>query len=98
MQVFFGVEDPIDSCTIGWNLNVLSKRLEQLAHHGMSLLPIAIDSGGSVFLLSIGGRANGAVFYADLQSVFADYEAIPRLYLVAPAFEDFLDGLAPYSE
>jgi hypothetical protein len=91
VQVFFGIDRSVQSSCLEWNLATLFERLEE------GLLPIACDSGGSVFCLSLRGCDRGEVLYCDLQSVFADFDAHPELYPVAPVFEAFLDRLRPFS-
>ncbi len=90
VQVFFGINRTIESSCLEWNLTTLSQRLPK------GLLPIATDSGGSVFCLSLRKEDFGTVSYCDLQSVFADYDAIPRFYPVADDFETFLQKLRPF--
>ena len=91
VQVFFGIGRSVESNCIEWNLATLAERLTE------GLLPIAIDSGGSVFCLSLRRHDYGTVLYCDLQSVFADFESDPELYYVAPDFEAFLKKLRPFS-
>jgi hypothetical protein len=92
VQVFFGIGRSPESSNIEWNLVTLAERLKK-----MLLLPIASDSGGSVFCLCLQGHDHGAVLYCDLQSVFADFESDPELYPVASNFETFLKILRPFS-
>ena len=91
VQIFFGIGRSVESSDLEWNLATLAERLEE------GLLPIASDSGGSVFCLSLQGRGRGAVLYCDLQSVFANFGANPKLYPVASEFEAFLKNLRPFS-
>jgi hypothetical protein len=90
VQVFFGIGRPVESSGLEWNMATLAERLKE------GLLPIASDSGGSVFCLSLQGRNRGAVLYCDLQSVFVDFESDPKLYPVASDFEAFLKRLRPF--
>ena len=91
VQVFFGIGRAEETEGIEWNLASLSERLEE------QLLPIACDSGGSVFCLSLRPHDYGAVFFADLQEVFADFETRrPRMYWIAPDFGGFLQMLRPF--
>jgi hypothetical protein len=89
---FFGIDDAVESCDLSWNRSTLSERIPD------ELLPIACDSGGSVFCLSLQGPDRGAVLYCDLQSVAFDYEATPKFYPVASNFEGFLNKICPLSE
>ena len=89
VQVLFGIRREVKSSCLEWNIEALAERLEK------SLLPIASDSGGSVFCLSLREGDRGAVLYCDLQSVFGNLEARPALYPVSSDFEAFLNGLQP---
>ena len=91
VQIFFGIGRSVQSSCLEWNLTMLAERLKE------DLLPIACDSGGSVFCLCLRGRDPGKVLYCDLQSAFADLDAHLKLYSVAPVFEAFLDKLRPFS-
>ena len=90
VQVLFGVGRSVESSRLEWNLRTLAERLDS------GLLPIACDSGGNVFCLSLRSSDNGAVLYCDLQAVFADYQSKPQYYPVAPSFESFLRRLRPF--
>jgi SMI1-KNR4 cell-wall len=90
VQVFFGIDRSDKSNDVEWNLTTLAERLEQ------GLLPIASDSCGSVFCLSLRRHDRGAVLYCDLQSVFADFDSAPKFYHVASDFEAFLKGLRSF--
>ncbi len=92
VKVLFGIDRAIESERLDWNLSTLSERLEP------RVLPIARDSGGSVYCLSLRAKDYGAISYCDLQSVFADYEASPQDYPVAPNFESFLSRLRTFEE
>ena len=87
IKVFFGIGPSLDSHCIHWKLTVLAERLEP------RLIPIACDSGGSVFCLSLRDQDYGGILYCDLQSVYADFDATPEFYPVAPDFDTFLDSL-----
>ena len=90
VQVLFGVGRSVESSCLEWNLRTLAERLDP------ELMPIACDSGGNVFCLSLRSPNNGAVLYCDLQAVFADYGSKPQYYAVAPSFESFLRKLRPF--
>ncbi len=90
IQVFYGLRRPIESSRLDWNLKILSNRIEQL---GGGYLPIACDSFGNDFLISLRDIDKGAVYLCDLQSVFADYDAVPKIYPIAPSFGQFLNCL-----
>jgi len=90
VQELFGISRSIDSSSIEWNLKTFAGRLEE------GLLPVACDSGGSLFCLSLRRGDFGTVLYCDLQSVFADYETKPQYYPVARSFDSFLRKLRPF--
>lgn len=87
VQVFFGVRRPVETSCLGWNLTTFAGRL------GEDILPIATDSGGNLFCLSLRTEDRGAVLYCDLESTFGDMDADPKSYLVASSFGSFLRGL-----
>ncbi|GAG21202.1 unnamed protein product, partial [marine sediment metagenome] len=89
-NVLFGFGRPIESSTLDWNLTILSERLQTLP---VRLLPIASDSGGSIFCLALSDSLAGAIVFCDLQSVFADFVNRPGLYMVSPSFNAFLSSL-----
>jgi cell wall assembly regulator SMI1 len=89
VQEIFGINRSEKTSCIEWNLTTLVERLED------GLLPIACDSGGSIFCLSLRPGDFGTVLYCDLQSVFGDYESSPDLYVVASSFASFLEKLRP---
>ena len=92
VQFFFGIYPSEEAYSIDWNLETLVERLDD------GVLPIACDSGGSVYCLSLHAEDYGVVSYCDLQSVVADYETAPTFYPVAPNFDAFLNGLYPFVE
>jgi hypothetical protein len=87
VQVFFGIGREIESSSIDWNIDTLKERLDD------GLVPIACDSGGNVFCLSLRSADEGAVIYCDLESVFGDYGKAPPMYPVALDFDQFLGRL-----
>jgi cell wall assembly regulator SMI1 len=89
VQVLFGVRREVETSCIEWNTRTLAQRL------GGDFFPIARDSGGNVFCLSLRPLDNGAVLYCDLEACFADFESEPQYYHVAPSFESFLGKLRP---
>jgi len=78
IQVFFRIGGSVESSELSWNKNVLSDRLPP------RMLPVACDSGGSRFCLSVSGDDCGSVIYVDLQS-----QELTR-YVVAADFDGFL--------
>ena len=91
VQVFYGIGRDIETSCIQWNIDALNERLDAW------LVPIACDSGGNVFCLSLRPNDNGAVIYCDLDSVFADFGKPPPMYPVAADFDNFLSRLRPFS-
>lgn len=91
VQVFYGIDRDVETSSLRWNLDTLKERLDR------SLVPIACDSGGNVFCLSLRPDDKGAVIYCDLDSVFGDYGKAPPLYPVAADFDEFLNRLRPVS-
>ena len=56
IQVFFGIGRGVETSNLSWNIKFVSKRLPD--HR---LLPIACDSGGNIFCLSVLGEFRGTV-------------------------------------
>ena len=92
VTVFFGIGRSLECECIEWSLTALVERLEP------RLVPIAGDSGGSVFCLSLRDQDYGAILYCDLQSVYGDFEATPEFYPVAPDFDTFLDSIYEFED
>lgn len=86
VQVIFGVGRQVESSCIDWNLRLLESRLPD------GLLPIATDSGGNLFCLSLRREDRGAVLYADLESVFGELGIAP-IHMVCSSFTEFLNCL-----
>jgi hypothetical protein len=82
VDVFFGIDRTIKSSTIEWNMSALEGRI---ANH---LLPIASDSGGNIFCVSLSQPDFGAVVYCDFNPTWHLGGAV--YYSVAPDFDDFL--------
>jgi hypothetical protein len=79
VQVFFGIGRSGETSCLEWNVETLAERLDP------TMLPIARDSGGSVYCLSIRQRDYGAILYCDLQSVFGDMDVSPESILLLQA-------------
>ncbi len=90
LQVFYGIGRDIESSCINWNIDTLKERLHP--QH----VPIACDSGGNVFCLSLRPADEGAVIYCDLEAVFCDYGKAAPTYRVATDFDQFLSGLRAF--
>ena len=91
VKLLYGVARSSEVHCIEWNMDTLAGRLDA------GLVPIASDSCGSVFCLSLRMEDMGAVLYCDLQSVFG-MEGAPALYPVASSFSAFFEQLRPCSE
>ena len=87
VQILFGLGRSIRSSCIDWNMESLRTRLPELA------IPIASDSGGNVFCLSIKKGSQGSVFYLDLNSVFGDDFKEAPMYEVSSTFVNFMESL-----
>lgn len=88
VQVFFGVGRPIISDNLVWNYELVKERCITCP-----AVPIACDSGGNLFCLSLErGRALPSVFYWDL--------ALPDCAVleVAASFEEFVEKLRQFDE
>ncbi|RKH30568.1 SMI1/KNR4 family protein [Corallococcus sp. CA041A] len=59
IHFFFGLNDPIESCNLEWNLEVFRDRIPP------GLLPIATTEGADKVCLSVTGATAGQVFYWD---------------------------------
>jgi hypothetical protein len=86
IQVFFGVDDPIESCNVDWNYDVHKGRVPS------NLLPIATDDGGDLVCLSIFGDDSGAVLFWDRHSEPAE-PSYENVYRIAASFAGFIDGI-----
>lgn len=81
VQVLFGLGRNEESSDLRWNRETFSDRLPS------RLLPIACDSGGNLFCISLSGADTGSVQFVDLEQ--------PGLatYFVANSFRDFISSL-----
>jgi SMI1 / KNR4 family (SUKH-1) len=59
VHFFFGVDDPIESCNLAWNIKLLP---EQLPRHS---LPIATTEGADIFILML--DTGQVAFWDDYQ-------------------------------
>jgi hypothetical protein len=57
IHLFFGLDDPIESCRLDWNLEVFRDRLPP------QLLPIATTEGADKVCLAVAGTQEGVLFY-----------------------------------
>ena len=81
VQVFFGIARTIESSDLRWNRRIVSDRVPA------DLLPIACDSGGSLFCLSLRVRDAGSIIFVDLE------QGDPAFYFVADGIDSFLAKL-----
>jgi hypothetical protein len=88
LQVFFGLGRPHESSDVRWNFKTFSGRVPR------GLLPVACDSGGSLFCLATTGRDVGKVFFWDSgNSFYTTSDDLGQVYLVGQSFDAFLKGL-----
>jgi hypothetical protein len=77
IQLFFGIGGANPARGIAWNRATFADRVHP------NLLPIACDSGGALYLLSLEAPPTGRVIFHDPE--------VPSMYLeVAPDFDSFL--------
>ncbi|WP_137940452.1 SMI1/KNR4 family protein [Chitinivorax sp. B] len=79
VKVFFGIDRKYETSNIDWNIQLLNE-----FEFDIPLLPIASDSGGSIFCIECG--SNNVVFLDMNESPCAVYE-------VAKTFEEFLSAI-----
>ncbi len=90
IHVFFGLNDPVESCNLDWNLEVFGDRIPT------GLLPIATTEGADKICLSVDEARSGQVLYWD-----GGAHAGERiLHFLADDFASFVsslqvDGLSP---
>jgi hypothetical protein len=85
---FFAVDDPVESSTIEWNLSNFEGRISE------RMLPIAMDSGGNLFCISLSERDFGSVIYCDFEPGFGYHVSESAIYYpVAPDFDSFLEKM-----
>lgn len=87
VQVFFGIEREHQSSNLSWNFKLVKER-----YPGRDILPIACDSGGSLFCLMLTSENAGEIFFCDNGNSFYNNPTkdIGSLYRVASNFEAFL--------
>ncbi|NBD10442.1 SMI1/KNR4 family protein [Corallococcus silvisoli] len=90
IHFFFGLNDPVESSNLDWNLQVFQDRLPP------GLLPIATTEGADKLCLSVAGAEAGRVFYWDAHA----RTGTNSLHLLAEDFGAFMlalqsDALSP---
>ncbi len=83
IHVFFGLNDPVESCNLDWNLDVFGDRIPA------GLVPIATTEGVDKICLSAVGERAGAIFYWDGHARAGERS----LYFLADDFASFLSSL-----
>jgi hypothetical protein len=91
IQVFFGIDRPIESSNLDWNFETFNGRIPA------NLFPIACDDGGDLICLSLFGEDAGAVLFWDCyaESSEPSYE---NVYRIASSFQEFVDGIIELPE
>jgi len=82
VQVFLGLTGQFESETLEWSWDVFRERIPE------RLLPIADDSFGNLFCLSLTGNDAGQVLFLDRYE-----ESESRPYFVAKDFPEFLSKI-----
>ncbi|MGZ3460387.1 MAG: SMI1/KNR4 family protein [Archangium sp.] len=83
IHIFFGLNDPIASCNLDWNLDTFGDRIPA------NLLPIATTEGIDKICLSVTGHRTGAIFYWDGHARAGER----NLYPLADDFASFISSL-----
>jgi SMI1/KNR4 family protein SUKH-1 len=83
IHVFFGLNDPVTSCNLDWNRDVLGDRIPA------DLLPIATTEGVGKICLCVAGSRTGELFYWDGHARAGEH----NLYFLADDFASFISSL-----
>ncbi|MCP3167405.1 SMI1/KNR4 family protein [Myxococcus qinghaiensis] len=83
IHLFFGLNDPIESCNLDWNLGVFAGRVPEW------LIPIATTEGADKICLATAGDRVGGVFYWDAHA----HPGAKSIYLLADGFGAFVSSL-----
>ena len=86
IQVFFGIDDPLESSNLDWTYDVISGRVPP------NLLPIACDDCGDLICLSLFGEDAGSVLFWD-QHTEPSTPSYANVYKIADSFAEFLNGI-----
>ncbi len=87
IQVFFGIDDPIDSCNLDSNYEIVSGSLPT------NLLAIACNGGGDLICLSLYGDDAGAVLFWDSHHDQPYEPNYDHVYKIADSFPEFLESI-----
>lgn len=90
VQVVFGVGREVESSGLEWNVRTLAERF------GATYLPVACDSGGCIFGVSLRDADFGRVYFFDLDAVYGDLATPPPEYPVAADVDEFLGRLREF--
>lgn len=88
---FFALDDTRDSVSMAWHLSTFAGRIPK------ETLPIARDSHGNLWLLSLAGDHAGSVFFWD-HGTFNTFDEtdLKQWPLVANTFGEFMETLTNY--
>jgi hypothetical protein len=81
LQTFFGINRGIKTSNLSWRRDTYADRIPN------ALLPIACDSGGSLFCLAISGADIGKIFFHAYESGPLDF------HFVAQDFDALLEKI-----
>ncbi|THF66564.1 SMI1/KNR4 family protein [Pseudothauera nasutitermitis] len=87
VQVFFGINQSINSSNIEWNLKLMKERFPD-----RKLIPIACDSGGNLFCFRAMEDKTQGIVYCDLEG----HEG--KEFVVASSFMEFLEIIRPWTD
>ena len=86
VQVFFRIDDGIESSRLDWNYKVFKGRIPK------ELFPIACDDGGGLICLTISGTNVGAIYYWDFYGETRP-PTFDNVYPVAGSLGEFFDSI-----
>jgi cell wall assembly regulator SMI1 len=86
IKVLFSIGSPEETNDLLWNREMFTGRIPD------RFLPIASDSGGSRFCVSLSGSDRGSVVFCLL--TFTEDDG--TIYFVASDFDDFLSKIVPF--
>ncbi|MBN8470232.1 SMI1/KNR4 family protein [Corallococcus exiguus] len=83
IHFFFGLNDPVESCNLDWNLEVFRERIPP------GLLPITTTEGADKVCLSVTDATAGQVFYWDAHA----RPGTNSVHLLAEDIDTFISAL-----